>query len=494
MPALLATGLAWLPPSAAPAPGPGDPLAALGLAAGLALVVERAVEVLKNVAQLLPRPPAARAAPGPVAAALPFEELIARHRAAAARAREEARAEAGAEARRRSAARLVALERDIARAADPARRASLAEQAARLRAELAAEEAGLEWPESVGALAVLARPAAPVDDVAVARALALRLLAAAAGILAARLAGLRLFGALLPGAALPAPVDFLLTGLLVGGGSGPVHVLVRFVTERRPVPAAVGIPVPRAAAPVAAPAAAAAAPAVRIAVAAAAGAEGDPDWLDIPYDGGVDPEALESVHRRPAEPDLVVLHHTAMHAAAPFEDVVRVIRARRDPAGRPWLTGYHCVVLPDGSIHPFCRWDRYGNHAAGHNRRSLGIAFHGSFEPDPHVPGSNPDGRLGPRRPTPAQLEAGARVVALWSLLYDIPPAFGTRIVPHRALSSKPCPGALFPLEELEALVLRFYEAWRRSSAARARIEAFRHRPYVYATRARAATLAGRAP
>ena len=45
-----------------------------------------------------------------------------------------------------------------------------------------------------------------------------------------------------------------------------------------------------------------------------------------------------------------------------------------------WLTGYHCVVVKDGSIHPFCRWDRYGNHAKGHNLTSLGIAFNGNFE------------------------------------------------------------------------------------------------------------------
>jgi hypothetical protein len=122
------------------------------------------------------------------------------------------------------------------------------------------------------------------------------------------------------------------------------------------------------------------------------------------------------IHQRLAA-NLIVYHHTAMNSASRFEDVVRVIKNRVDE-GKHWVTGYHCVVTSDGVAHPFCRWDRYGNHVAGYNRRSLGISFNGNFETNPSVPYANPDGRYGAPRPTEEQLRTGARVVALWSLVY----------------------------------------------------------------------------
>jgi len=207
----------------------------------------------------------------------------------------------------------------------------------------------------------------------------------------------------------------------------------------------------------------------------------DADWRDIPYEGGVDRQLLESVHRRDQDPNLVVYHHTAMSSDSTFEDVVGVIKSRTDANGQHWLTGYNCVILADGSIHAFCRWDRYGSHAVGYNRRSLGIAFNGNFETNPAVPFSNPDGRYGEARPTDAQLRAGARVVALWTLLYPIQLDFANSIIPHKQVASKACPGSNFPYDQFKQLVTFYRQRWEHAPSALAAIAAFKLKPYLYA-------------
>src|SRR5512133_1396913 len=90
-----------------------------------------------------------------------------------------------------------------------------------------------EWDEQVPHEIALVQPATDPDDGATLRAFILQLLGFAVGILLARLFNVQLFSAL--GAHLPggAPLDFVLTGLLIGGGSAPVHLLIRFVTERK---------------------------------------------------------------------------------------------------------------------------------------------------------------------------------------------------------------------------------------------------------------------
>ena len=229
----------------------------------------------------------------------------------------------------------------------------------------------------------------------------------ATGIILAAFNDLRLFGSLVGSAAIPETADHLLTGLLIGGGSGPIHVLIRFVSERKvPYVQSAGeekkeAPAPSSASekPGQATLQGAAAPSVAISPSVELGA-----WRDISYRGGVDPDVLESIHLRGNDPDLIVYHHTAMNSSSTFDDVVRVIKSREDSHGNSWVTGYNCVVTYDGVIHPFCRWDRYGNHAAGSNRRSLGVAFNGNFEANPGVPYSNANGRYGAQRPSDEQL------------------------------------------------------------------------------------------
>jgi hypothetical protein len=196
--------------------------------------------------------------------------------------------------------------------------------------------------------------------------------------------------------------------------------------------------------------------------------------IGVPYDGGVDVQGLEHVHLRPANPDLIVVHHTGMHSDTTFAEVVSLIKQKG------WLTGYHCVVLKDGSIHPFCRWDRYGTHVRGYNRRSLAIALHGNFETDPAQPFANADGRYGLTAPSDVQLDAAARVVALWTFLYEIPLAFESAIVPHSALVPTACPGSNFPLVLFQQLIRSYRQQWEQSEEARREIALFQQRPFLY--------------
>ncbi len=177
---------------------------------------------------------------------------------------------------------------------------------------------------------------------------------------------------------------------------------------------------------------------------------------------------------------MLVYHHTAMNSDSPFEEVVREFLVRKG-----WLTGYHVVVTKDGKIHNLCRWDRFGNHARGFNARSLSVALHGNFEPNPDVPFSNHDGRYGIQHPTSAQLEAAARLTAFWSLFYNIKldfpeeadPDSPTGVLPHRLLAQKACPGGNFPYDQFESLVRSFARDWKDSDKFADAVNRFQSTP-----------------
>ncbi|HZE10199.1 MAG TPA: peptidoglycan recognition family protein [Burkholderiales bacterium] len=271
-------------------------------------------------------------------------------------------------------------------------------------------------------------------------------------------------------------VDKIFTGLVIGGGSQPIHVLIRFLSERK------------------------------ITVEAAQAAEGEGEvektkalakvitsrslvteakeeqpfaWVDVVYTGGVSPGELENVHKRSGPPNLIVYHHTAMSSVSSFQAVIDEFRI-----SKKWITGYHCVIMPDGAIKPFCRWDRYGNHAQGLNDRSLGIAFHGNFHTKADDKFSNADGRYGNQKPTEAQLHAGARVISLWVSLYpDIKLDFEHSILPHREAMPRHtvCPGSNFPIDPFKTLITQYHDAWSHSQAALDGVAAFRKLALVYA-------------
>jgi hypothetical protein len=486
----------------------------LTAALGLSLFVERVIELLKNAVDLLPTTAAGRSLQKPALLGDAAETIKKLHEEAIARSGTEKASETALEQPRK---RVQELEKKLASAPSQAVDAELEEARKALKAAIAEQRGLLELDERMPGETILVLKATDPDDGSTVRVFVIQLLALAAGIGAAHYADVRLFEALLgrnllAGATgsmltLSHSLDYLLTGLFIGGGSAPVHVLIRVITERKfaapaePVatettaiatpegvvvatqtvsvapalaPASVIAPVPATATR------AAAAPAI---VASPATTLRPTDWVDIAYDGGVDRERLAGIHRREKgkNPTLVVYHHTAMHSRSTFEDVVRVIKNRKDSKGHNWVTGYNHVVVANGGSHAFCRWDRYGNHAAGFNRQSLGITLNGNFETTPGVPYGNADGRYGSPRPTDMQLEMAARVVTLWCYLYGIDPDFKNHIIPHKKVSPKTCPGNMFPYERFEKLVHTYHSAWAKTPEIKDRIEAFKLKPYLFA-------------
>lgn len=441
----------------------------LSVALGLSLMVERVLEFLKNVFERVLGPRRGRQAVDSAGAQEQAEAVIKTYEVAAE--------EGAAEERAESAVKKL---QDLDAAQVNAAAGTVAPQTPgpdhedkrkALYAEIESAASISEVEERVPQATVLVQPATDPDLGWCVRGLTLQLLGFATGIVLAHYFHLRLFGAMSEAVLGPqtigASTDYLLTGLLIGGGSGPIHELIQFISQRKVTVEATRIE--RAEAPPAPPSERSQVQAPKTTVPELELAE----WQDIPYEGGVDREKLEGVHKRLANPDLIVYHHTAMNRSSSFEDVVKVIH------DRDWLTGYHCVITEDGAIHWFCRWDRSGNHAAGYNRRSLGIAFNGNFELDSNVPFSNPDGRYGQAVPTEAQLQSGARVIALWALAYGIAPDFDSSIIPHGKISAKSCPGSNFPSDRLRALITRYCGLWQGSPGVMRRIEAYRQKLYV---------------
>jgi N-acetyl-anhydromuramyl-L-alanine amidase AmpD len=273
-------------------------------------------------------------------------------------------------------------------------------------------------------------------------------------------------------------LDTILSGLIIGGGSQPLHVLIRFLTERKVSAAKETTQEPAAATTPVAETIMAASFKAEVAEVTKTPAQ-EWAWQDMVYLGGVNPASLETSHRRSGDPNLIVYHHTAMSSNAPFQEVVKEFLE-----SKKWLTGYHCVIMPDGRIEAFCRWDRSGNHAKGLNDRSLGISFHGNFHTALNDRFSNADGRYGNQLPTEAQLHAGARVVALWVLLYpDIELDFTRHILPHsKAMPGHTvCPGSNFPHAEFEPLVRGYHAAWSTSPEAQQKIASFGQLKYIHA-------------
>lgn len=287
--------------------------------------------------------------------------------------------------------------------------------------------------------------------------------------------------------------DEILTGLVIAGGSQPIHLILRFLTTRKSPAVLVDaledeseetkalnlhIPAPPVHTPL-------------IARPLAIGTLGNAalsnslsptvdsgGWVPIEYHGGVKPNSLQDRNHRKGDPNLIVFHHTAMSSDLGFQAIVDEFLINKG-----WSTGYHCVIMPNGAIRPFCRWDRVGNHTKGLNNRSLGVAFHGNFHSDPSDRFSNHDGRFGIQKPTEEQLNSGARLVALWAHLYpEIELDFERDILPHR--DAKPgytvCPGSKFPVNELQQLVTQYFQQWSESVYAQEQINGFKRKPYLY--------------
>lgn len=81
-------------------------------------------------------------------------------------------------------------------------------------------------------------------------------------------------------------------------------------------------------------------------------------------------------------------------------------------------------------------WDTQGAHCRGQNQDSLGLCFIGNF-----------DNYL----PSVAQLTAGAKVVSLWLLLFDL--TIGDVHMHCEYDPNKSCPGNLFSLRDFKSYV-----------------------------------------
>ena len=192
-----------------------------------------------------------------------------------------------------------------------------------------------ECSEQFSYATILVEPATEMDKNKTYKMFTLQILGFAMGILLARASGIQLFAALLgSGTSIPLWTDYLLTGLFIGGGTGPAHTLIRFIAQRKitvdaPPVSAEGKSKAITPEEKTAPVILSTPPNTDVG-----------EWIDIPYFGGVDKEKLEYTHMRKANPDMVVYHHTAMSSRSTFEDVIRVIKSRTDSRGRPWITGF----------------------------------------------------------------------------------------------------------------------------------------------------------
>jgi N-acetyl-anhydromuramyl-L-alanine amidase AmpD len=153
------------------------------------------------------------------------------------------------------------------------------------------------------------------------------------------------------------------------------------------------------------------------------------------------PEIIDAVNQLPRHPNLyyeerrrstithIAIHHTAVPPHIGPERIAE-LHISEDPerGKRPWPgIGYHFFVHADGRLIRTQPLERIAYHVAGHNEYALGVVFAGSFM-NGHVP-------------TPAQLAAGANLVAwlLQELRIPLQHVWGHREFPD---NNTICPGS----------------------------------------------------
>ena len=124
--------------------------------------------------------------------------------------------------------------------------------------------------------------------------------------------------------------------------------------------------------------------------------------------------------------ELIVVHHAAMPITTSRADI-QELHLTNGWAG----VGYHKLVFASGEVENGRPEQMVGAHAAGANRRSLGIVLVGDFN------------KAGPAS---VQLESAARLTRELMEKYRIPLE---NVRPHRAVTEgTDCPGRLFPWQE----------------------------------------------
>ncbi len=251
--------------------------------------------------------------------------------------------------------------------------------------------------------------------------------------------------------------DTLLSGIFISGGSEPIHQLINFLKGHKDQLQAQNRKT-----------------AQKLAVNAEAGTQLPGQKIGITYQGGLYPNQAGHGLRK-TNPSYIVVHHSGTSHRAKFEDVVKKEKQQRtNKRGSYRLDpSFHSVITYDGGIHHYCRWDSIGWHVAKgprvSNANSLGLCFVGNF----HNRGN------GKHKPSEAQIEAGARLLALWRLLYNIEEK---NVVRHSDVRRGKviCPGENFPMERLVAKSTQLIKQWQQDPEILQDIERFKKQRYIY--------------
>jgi N-acetyl-anhydromuramyl-L-alanine amidase AmpD len=145
-------------------------------------------------------------------------------------------------------------------------------------------------------------------------------------------------------------------------------------------------------------------------------------------------------------PTGILIHHSARPARSRSgrEQIAWLARLHDDRRhvtwfrGRRYTTGYHYLILRDGSLVATRPEGCPGRHAR-YRSDTLGLCFIGEFS------------RRG-GGPTPAQLDAGARLCRRLMARYGIA---GSQIRRHRDVNATECPGTNFPWRDFLIAITR---------------------------------------
>ncbi len=261
--------------------------------------------------------------------------------------------------------------------------------------------------------------------------------------------------------------DILLSGVLISGGSEPIHQMMSFLNEKKELVKKERLR----------------AEAQQLTKAPQAASGGEFSHLGVAYSGGLYPDKAGHSLRK-VNPKYIVLHHSGTSQRLSFEDIVRLEKTpRSNDRGTYTLDpSYHCVITYDGNYHNYCRWDSVGWHMARSprvsNSNSLGLCLVGNFNLSEEE--KNNQRKVNQRRPGERQIETAAKIIALWRILYDI----GEQNVLQHYRSNRgargACPGNNFPFDRLVAKSTQIIKAWGKDERIQAEIEQFKKLKYIY--------------
>ena len=140
-------------------------------------------------------------------------------------------------------------------------------------------------------------------------------------------------------------------------------------------------------------------------------------------------------------PAKIVIHHSLTPDSGTVSwGAIRRYHTSPPPDGPPYGPysdiGYHAgteLVYTEYETFIGRPWDKIGAHTKGQNDKSLGFLFVGNYDLEP---------------PPKRMLEVGAKTIALWMRLFNIPK---DKIFRHSDFANyKSCPGVEFDIEELK--------------------------------------------